>query len=476
MSSPSAAAVRDAARPHRQPQHRPRPRTRRHPAADQPAARRLDGNRRPARRYRVELIPAQIDIEHLRERFWDPANDVPPPPLEDVSGHRPACARPGCHPTQGGPALAGSASGSSPRSSAGDADSVAEVFNALPDDLRRPVEMIGLIHLLAADDDRAGRELAERARSLAAVEPWWTTPAYERVETVRPDGTCADSSCARPCATSQPRRDAQPHSPRLTKDLPRHDRAQDTDDRRSTSVRPASTTNPSPATTGDAASCGRTGSPTRRRSRTRSLSLFEGDEGTLTLEQRKALVAASSSTATSPPTSTRPSGAPCSTAQQLHPVPAQRPVPRPAHRPRTRRSRSSARPYPKASGKFPTLLHDIAYTREETILLIFLRQRFRSERADGADERHRRPRRAPRHRRPFRPPDATDRSGDTRKSRERDRRRCSAPASCSRPPTSSGCASRPSSRCCCRCRAAALNLLDWLLADHSGDRCRRSCT
>ena len=64
---------------------------------------------------------------------------------------------------------------------------------------------------------------------------------------------------------------------------------------------------------------------------------------------------------------------------------------------------------------FPTLLHDTAYTREETILLIFLRQRFRSERAGGADEvlvdrdellgqvEH------------FRPPRSTNHSGDARK-------------------------------------------------------------
>ena len=70
---------------------------------------------------------------------------------------------------------------------------------------------------------------------------------------------------------------------------------------------------------------------------------------------------------------------------------------------------------PEGEGRFPTLLHDIAHTREETILLIFLRQRFRSERADGADAvlidreelldavAH------------FRPQDANDRSGDARK-------------------------------------------------------------
>jgi hypothetical protein len=32
----------------------------------------------------LELVPAQVDIDHLREQFYDPDNDVPPPPLEDV--------------------------------------------------------------------------------------------------------------------------------------------------------------------------------------------------------------------------------------------------------------------------------------------------------------------------------------------------------------------------------------------------------
>ena len=65
--------------------------------------------------------------------------------------------------------------------------------------------------------------------------------------------------------------------------------------------------------------------------------------------------------------------------------------------------------------RFPTLLHDVSYSREETILLVLLRQRFRSERANGHDivivdrdnlldnVAH------------FRPEYATDRSGDARR-------------------------------------------------------------
>lgn len=70
---------------------------------------------------------------------------------------------------------------------------------------------------------------------------------------------------------------------------------------------------------------------------------------------------------------------------------------------------------PEGDGRFPTLLHDIAHTREETILLIFLRQRFRSERAAGADavlvDREELLDAVIR----FRPPDANDRSGDARR-------------------------------------------------------------
>ncbi|MEV0584494.1 DUF4194 domain-containing protein [Nonomuraea sp. NPDC050310] len=68
-------------------------------------------------------------------------------------------------------------------------------------------------------------------------------------------------------------------------------------------------------------------------------------------------------------------------------------------------------------GRFPTLLHDLAYTREETILLVFLRQRFRSEHASGEeivlvdhDDLLQAVAR-------FRPPHATDRSGDANRAK-----------------------------------------------------------
>jgi hypothetical protein len=65
--------------------------------------------------------------------------------------------------------------------------------------------------------------------------------------------------------------------------------------------------------------------------------------------------------------------------------------------------------------KFPTLLYDTSWGREETILVIFLRTRFRSERAEGAEDvivdRDELLERVTQ----FRPAHATDVAGDTRK-------------------------------------------------------------
>ncbi|TDW28683.1 DUF4194 domain-containing protein [Cryobacterium psychrophilum] len=65
--------------------------------------------------------------------------------------------------------------------------------------------------------------------------------------------------------------------------------------------------------------------------------------------------------------------------------------------------------------RFPTLLHDVSYSREETILLVLLRQRFRSERANGQDivivDRDNLVDNVAR----FRPENATDLSGDARR-------------------------------------------------------------
>jgi hypothetical protein len=67
----------------------------------------------------------------------------------------------------------------------------------------------------------------------------------------------------------------------------------------------------------------------------------------------------------------------------------------------------------EGSGReFPTLLHDIAYNREETILLVFLRRRYHSERATGHSDVTIEEAELLSHVATFRPPQATDREGD----------------------------------------------------------------
>lgn len=62
--------------------------------------------------------------------------------------------------------------------------------------------------------------------------------------------------------------------------------------------------------------------------------------------------------------------------------------------------------------EFPTLLHDIPYTREETIALVFVRHRFQSERAAGHEDVTIERDDLVAHVASFRPSHATDRSGD----------------------------------------------------------------
>jgi len=136
----------------------------------------------------VPLMPEQVEVEHLRERFYDPANDIPPAPLEDVSDQAPDGPDLDAIRSQGGPALALLRKELIDAIEAGDATTAAEVFNALPDQLRRPVEVLGMLHVLAAtrDDVDSLRPVvagAEPAQVIVAGLP------YDSFHTLRPDGT-----------------------------------------------------------------------------------------------------------------------------------------------------------------------------------------------------------------------------------------------------------------------------------------------
>lgn len=117
------------------------------------------------------LWVSRPDIGHLRERMHDPADQVPPAPLATPTGIVDADLWEQAR-QQGGPNLPElrrqvAAAASSPAS-----PTAAEVFNALPEQLRRPVEVLGLLHA-AADRD-------------APYRPQQQTQEYL---TKRPDGT-----------------------------------------------------------------------------------------------------------------------------------------------------------------------------------------------------------------------------------------------------------------------------------------------
>ncbi|MDH6236809.1 DUF3375 domain-containing protein [Cryobacterium sp. CG_9.6] len=123
----------------------------------------------------AELMPGTLNVEYLRERFFDPGAHLAPPALEDVSHDAPQPASLDEMRTQGGPLLEelrlALVAASTVALGAGTGASVGETFNALSTALRRPVEIMGLLQM---------------ATQIGAVQP---IADVETFETVRPDGT-----------------------------------------------------------------------------------------------------------------------------------------------------------------------------------------------------------------------------------------------------------------------------------------------
>ncbi len=119
----------------------------------------------------VPLLPARASVDHLRERFYDPADDVLPDRITPADpDDAPPVSLAGLM-AEGGPQLV------SLRRRLDDAltsllpaGSLGELFDGFEASLRRPVEIFGLLHL-AADRD------------------WETEDAVETFAAVRPDGS-----------------------------------------------------------------------------------------------------------------------------------------------------------------------------------------------------------------------------------------------------------------------------------------------
>ncbi|WP_151083319.1 DUF3375 domain-containing protein [Nocardioides cynanchi] len=124
----------------------------------------------------LPLLPARVDVKHLRERFHDPANELAPAPLQELADELPEALSLDELRRQGGPtleALLGSlmAALTDPDARA----SLGAIFDALDTDMRRPVEILGLLHL---------------ATNYAELQQ--EPHADESYRAIRPDGTERD--------------------------------------------------------------------------------------------------------------------------------------------------------------------------------------------------------------------------------------------------------------------------------------------
>ncbi len=132
----------------------------------------------------VPLLPARAGVEHLRERFYDPADDVLPDRIVPADlGDAPPVTLAAVM-AQGGPQLTSlrrrleeSLTSLLPAASLG------ELFDAFEPSLRRPVEIFGLLHL-AADRDWTAEDDLE---VFAAVRPDGSRRTFRVPRTPLPD-------------------------------------------------------------------------------------------------------------------------------------------------------------------------------------------------------------------------------------------------------------------------------------------------
>lgn len=125
----------------------------------------------PRAAHDVPLLPARAGVEHLRERFYDPADDLLPERITtaDPQGAPPLALADLV--SQGGPKLTTLRQRlDAALASLTPVGSLGELFDGLEPSLRRPVEIFGLLHL-------------------AADREWRAEDALEPFTAVRPDGT-----------------------------------------------------------------------------------------------------------------------------------------------------------------------------------------------------------------------------------------------------------------------------------------------
>lgn len=138
----------------------------------------------PRATHDVPMLPARASVDHLRERFYDPADDVLPDRLAPAEADGAPTVSLEALIAQGGPQL------SPLRQRLDDAladllpaESLGEVFDTLEHALRRPVEIFGLLHLAA----ERGWEADDGAEVYTAVRHDGSRRAFAVPTTRLPD-------------------------------------------------------------------------------------------------------------------------------------------------------------------------------------------------------------------------------------------------------------------------------------------------
>lgn len=131
-------------------------------------------------RSRLDMVLGlpSLEVAHLRQRFYNPDDYAPPPPLRGHDDAIPPLSVEQLR-QQGGPSLAEFRAALSERLRDGaDAVTAGEVFRDVSDELRRPVEILGLIQIAAAVQalDPAG---ADGTETFQAVRPDGSRRTFE---------------------------------------------------------------------------------------------------------------------------------------------------------------------------------------------------------------------------------------------------------------------------------------------------------
>ncbi|MGO4258222.1 DUF3375 domain-containing protein [Marmoricola sp. RAF53] len=146
-------------------------------------------NTGPRASHDLPLLPARTSVDHLRERFYDPADDALPEPISRSDEVEPAVSLAALM-AQGGPQL-GALRDRLDQTLASllPAGSLGELFDALEPSLRRPVEIFGLLHLAAGH----AWEAEETVEPFAAVRPDGSRRTFAVARTLLPDPDLRES-------------------------------------------------------------------------------------------------------------------------------------------------------------------------------------------------------------------------------------------------------------------------------------------